>query len=647
MKSVKEVKKMKRNVYAFVIIIDIIVAIALSIVMPIVQNYPPYSEEIEFQKQVETLTHIQQYVIILCCVVATHIIALRKSFKKVFNFLNKYYRKEEIQNDEIMNVRKDCINIPYKFYITQISVIILLGMVANVLVLGEWMTMVKFGLIIFSMTTLIAIVQFIFLQQILRKVLLKTYETSKQYEINVGSRIKFHSNLALQIIPFLAVSVIVISLIGYAKTTEEKGNASATYYKAYLENRELGNVNLNELNNILQQIPLENDEDYYFIISQDMKKNFVSKPDTEISDFFLKYMDTYLEKTDGRVYEFYGIEKQAYVKKIIDKEGKVWYIGFEYSTRDDNLMIYYIAVMAIILVIYAVLIRMLAKNISNNIINVSDSLKNILDEENTSNHMLPIMSNDEIGDLSYYYNKIQEKVSTQQEIIKKQGQLATLGELAGGMAHDINTPISAINTAILILDSEIKDQEQREVLNNMKVCTEKIIAIVNSMRNQIRNLGNEQKEWFEVNAIIKDCEIISNNELKHHGCTLNVKIENELKIYGEKNKLGQVITNIIMNSIGAYEEKKIKGSIDIYVKQEDNKCVIAIRDYAGGIPENIQPYIFKNILTTKGTKGTGIGLYLAYSVIKGNFRGNIYFESTVGEGTTFYIEIPNLNEKKN
>ncbi|MNV50546.1 Sensor protein EvgS precursor [compost metagenome] len=71
-------------------------------------------------------------------------------------------------------------------------------------------------------------------------------------------------------------------------------------------------------------------------------------------------------------------------------------------------------------------------------------------------------------------------------------------------------------------------------------------------------------------------------------------------------------------------------------------AMIKITDFAGGIDDSIKPYIFKNILTTKGTIGTGLGLYLAYSVIKGVFGGDITFESEKGLGTTFYITIPKI-----
>ena len=69
------------------------------------------------------------------------------------------------------------------------------------------------------------------------------------------------------------------------------------------------------------------------------------------------------------------------------------------------------------------------------------------------------------------------------------------------------------------------------------------------------------------------------------------------------------------------------------VIKNKNEAIIIVEDYAGGIPEKIRPHIFKSILTTKGVAGTGFGLYLAYSVIKGAFGGEMYFETETGKGT--------------
>lgn len=253
------------------------------------------------------------------------------------------------------------------------------------------------------------------------------------------------------------------------------------------------------------------------------------------------------------------------------------------------------------------------------------------------------MSSEYIGTLLLFKDITEHKndiklIEDKQDVIVKQGQLVSIGELAGGVAHDINTPISAIKTGIQMLQEMYvpRDDTEKELLFRMSNCTEKIIKIVNSMRNQIRNLGSDQKINFKVSGVIEDVRIIAYNEIQKCKCELIVNIEDDLSVYGDPTKLGQVFTNLILNAAQAYDGKG--GKIEVRViKAPENKVMITVRDYAGGLPDTIKNFVFKNILTTKGTKGTGLGLYLAYSVIKGEFSGDITFESEEGQGTTFYI----------
>jgi len=249
------------------------------------------------------------------------------------------------------------------------------------------------------------------------------------------------------------------------------------------------------------------------------------------------------------------------------------------------------------------------------------------------------------NDITQHKNDI-KLIEDKQDVIVKQGQLVSIGELAGGVAHDINTPISAIKAGLQMLTEMYppRDETEKELLFRMSNCTEKIIKIVNSMRNQIRNLGSDQKMNFKVSEIINDIKIIAYNEIVKSKCELIVNIEDDLNVYGDPTKLGQVFTNLLLNSIQAYDGKGGKIEITV-IKAPGNKIMISVRDYAGGIPDRIKEFVFKNILTTKGTNGTGLGLYLAYSVIKGEFSGEITFESAQGEGTTFYIVLDRAKEE--
>ena len=96
-----------------------------------------------------------------------------------------------------------------------------------------------------------------------------------------------------------------------------------------------------------------------------------------------------------------------------------------------------------------------------------------------------------------------------------------------------------------------------------------------------------------------------------------------------------------MNAIDAY--KKQPGDINLKLSEDENKVYIVVEDFAGGIAEEVQDKLFKQMITTKGKDGTGLGLYMCYSTIKGKFNGEMSFKTEKGKGTQFLIE---LNKKK-
>ena len=120
-------------------------------------------------------------------------------------------------------------------------------------------------------------------------------------------------------------------------------------------------------------------------------------------------------------------------------------------------------------------------------------------------------------------------------------------------------------------------------------------------------------------------------------CELNLdsSVNDEITIKGEISAIVQVLNNLINNAIEAYN--KTPGIINLRIYDDKTKVYIEVEDYAGGIPKNIQDKLFKQMITTKGKDGTGLGLYMCYSTIKGKFNGNMSFESELGKGTTFKI----------
>ena len=133
------------------------------------------------------------------------------------------------------------------------------------------------------------------------------------------------------------------------------------------------------------------------------------------------------------------------------------------------------------------------------------------------------------------------------------------------------------------------------------------------------------------------------HELKNALINLNTQadIDTAMTVKGNINSLVQVINNIISNAIQAYQMKgKTNETITFRIYKESNNVVFKIEDNAGGLPKKVQEKLFKEMITTKGKNGTGLGLFMSYSNIKAHFSGNLRYETEAGKGTAFYIEIP-------
>ena len=97
--------------------------------------------------------------------------------------------------------------------------------------------------------------------------------------------------------------------------------------------------------------------------------------------------------------------------------------------------------------------------------------------------------------------------------------------------------------------------------------------------------------------------------------------------------------SIISNAIQAYDGR-VNEIIDLIVKMDNSSIIISVRDYGIGMKQEVKDKLFKEMITTKGKNGTGLGLFMSYSTIRGHFNGNITFESELGKGTTFNVILP-------
>ena len=655
-----------------IILLDIIAFIFIYFLIPRLLNLPDYSMNLDFQKEAIGFSFLQVFIVAFILVVAIQMLTLKLLSKNINKYIEEYFHRKEIDYKIILRVRNDCLDIPYKFLIIQWGLAVLIGFFAITFlaVFGKStienfdkmvFSLIRIGTIILAFWLLLTVAILVITQNYMQKILKLTYIQTKKFE-KIGHRMENSKTLMLQLLPLIFSLLILFAVLAYAKTIQVKSESLANYYKLYMNNIDFkeGEITKDSLLAKLNTIPILQTGDSGFVIDPD-NNTYTTSFNTTISDFTIKYrdyffgrkeqnQDTILDFTeiDGMLYEAFGIDEHLYCKRIYDNNGLPWYIGYKFSVADEASMRFYISCILIMFFAYTVIIYIWSKTNSANAKRITNNMEEILKKEDLSKeNYLPILSNDEMGDIAFNYNHIQMKLAKQQDIMLKQEQLSVLGEMAGGMAHDINTPISAINTAITMFSKKTTDEREQAILKNMQISTDRIISIVTSMRNQVRNMGSNEKENFSLNVMASDLNIIVQNELKKSGCTFTVDIKEEISIYGERTKLGQVLTNLVVNGIQAYSSNGKKGNVTLFAKMENpDTCLIEIIDEAGGIPEKVQPYIFNNIMTTKGSKGTGLGLYLAATVIKGVYEGSIDFKTEIGKGTKFIIKIPMKKEDK-
>ena len=276
-----------------------------------------------------------------------------------------------------------------------------------------------------------------------------------------------------------------------------------------------------------------------------------------------------------------------------------------------------------------------------------------------------LVKGNSLGILMLFKDITQHKLDMQalkdnQDILIERERLASLGQLIGGIAHNLKSPIMSISGATEGLTDLIKEYEEsivdkdvtiddhlaiandmRDWISKIKSYLEYMSDIITAVKGQAVALSENTVDSFTVEELTKRVDILMKHELKKALITLNLdlKVPTSLMIHGNINGLVQIINNMISNAIQAYKGKDGQ-TIDLIITQEKNDVIVSVRDYAGGLPKEVQEKLFKEMITTKGKDGTGIGLFMSYSNIRAHFNGDITYSTEEGKGTIFNIILP-------
>lgn len=244
--------------------------------------------------------------------------------------------------------------------------------------------------------------------------------------------------------------------------------------------------------------------------------------------------------------------------------------------------------------------------------------------------------------------RTKELVEVQKQLIQAE-KLATVGTLAGGVAHEINNPLTAIltNAQMLLATATQLDPDSQESLELIEEATKRCRTIVQKLMTYAKKpLEAAEVSEVDVLDIVKKVVSFLGYQLEQENIKTIIDAEKDKYLaIGNPNEFEQVVTNIILNAKDAIRQLKKTGSIQVSLSKGDDWIKIAIKDDGIGIAKEITPKIFDPFFTTKDVgKGTGLGLSICQSIVE-KHKGFIAVQSEPNKGSVFTVKLLRVGRK--
>lgn len=256
--------------------------------------------------------------------------------------------------------------------------------------------------------------------------------------------------------------------------------------------------------------------------------------------------------------------------------------------------------------------------------------------------------------------KSMQQLQENQTRMMEQERLASIGQMVGGLAHNLKTPIMSIagcSTAIDTLVREVEesvDNSSVTVEDYQQICSEMydwlskikescgyMSDIITIIKGQATNAGAAEQAAFTIHDLITRSTMLMRHELLYNRCEIvsEYDVNTQYTLTGDINNLIQVLNNLISNAIDAMSMNG-GGKIVIGIDETQEYLDLYVKDTGPGINPNVKRKLFNEMTTTKGVKGTGIGLFISNAVVRGKFGGNMWAKDNPEGGAIFGVSIP-------
>ncbi|MBI4811463.1 MAG: HAMP domain-containing protein [Ignavibacteriales bacterium] len=285
------------------------------------------------------------------------------------------------------------------------------------------------------------------------------------------------------------------------------------------------------------------------------------------------------------------------------------------------------------------------KKLNSQMINVEKQIKRYEEGEQVQFSELDNpQSRDEVANLIIAFNKLIQRLNIahvklhemHQSYLEHADRLATTGEMAASMAHEIKNPIAGVLGALQVFDSETpKEDDRKEIIAEMISQLDRVNNAVNDLLCYARPTAPLFEE-VSVNELINKTSTLLSRQFRHKKIQVQTQLPaHQLIITADKKQIQQVLWNIILNAVQSMD---VEGNLRISLIPEDSIIKIQISDTGKGIPPAQLNQVFKPFFTTKH-KGTGLGMTISKRIIE-QHKGKIQIDIAVGKGTIITLSLP-------
>ena len=331
------------------------------------------------------------------------------------------------------------------------------------------------------------------------------------------------------------------------------------------------------------------------------------------------------------------------------------YLGFinlPYFIRQDNhsqeistFIVAFINLYVLLFMISIIVAVFISNQISRPLVLIQENIRKM--QLGKRNNPIQYKRNDEIGSLVKEYNKKVDELSVSAELLARSERESAWREIAKQVAHEIKNPLTPMKLSIQHLKrAKGEGEDYKKYVERVSDILMEQIDNLSNIVTEFSNFANIPTARNQVFLLAEQLEkIIALFETHEH---IKVKFYSDefayIEVNADREQLSRALINLLKNAIQAIPEGQ-EGKIDVNLSRRESMAIISISDNGTGIPEELREKLFSPSGFTTKSSGMGLGLAIVKKIVE-NFAGKIWFETTIGKGTTFFIEIPVYEAKE-